>query len=212
VVFDLDGTLIDSYDAIAASLNHARERCSLGPLDPALVRRHVGRGLEALIADLLGPSFVEAGTRAYREHYARCWPAGTHALPGAERTVRALAAAGLRLAVASNKPARFSRPILERLGFADCFASIQGPDLAGTTKPDPTMIERCLDELRVERERAVYVGDMVLDVESAAAAGLPVLLVAGGSSSRQELLATGQPVVADLDELGRVLLARRAPS
>jgi phosphoglycolate phosphatase len=213
LVFDLDGTLIDSYPAIVASLNHARASFGLTALDADLIRRRVGRGLETLVAELVGPgpAEVEQGTRVYREHYARTWAGGTRALPGAERAVRALAAAGYALAVASNKPARFSRPILEHLGFADCFRSIQGPDLAGSTKPDPAMIERCLQELQLAPERALYVGDMVLDVESAAAAGLRVILVTGGSSSREDLLATGQPVVADLSELCRLLACPLPP-
>ena len=116
---------------------------------------------------------------------------------------------GLRLAVASNKPARFSRPILERLGllaFIDC---VMGPDIVGSAKPDPTMLRRCLETLRVEAAASVYVGDMVLDVETAVRARVPVVLVTGGSSSSEDLRATGLPVVGSLDELCGLLDPRR---
>jgi len=205
LVFDLDGTLVDSYGPIAASLNHARAQFALPPLTPEAVRRTVGRGLESLVADLVGPERVEAGVRLFREHYARVFAEDTHVLPEVSETLDALHAAGFRMAVASNKPARFSDPILEQAGLASTIACVAGPDVVGSHKPDPEMIHHCLEQLGAGPHEAVYVGDMVLDVESAARAGVPVLLVSGGSSSTEALARTGQRVLSSFGVLRTIL-------
>ena len=210
VVFDLDGTLIDSYRAIATSLNHARAAFDLPALPEDVVRRQVGRGLESLVAELVGRDLVDQGVRLFRERYATAYAEGTFVLPGVPETLCALHERGLRMSVASNKPARFGRLILELLGLLELFDVVQGPDLSGSTKPDPTMIGLCLDAMGVARDEALYVGDMVLDVESGARAGLPVVLVPGGSSDPEALRVTGQRVLAHFEGLLELLPAREA--
>jgi phosphoglycolate phosphatase len=208
LIFDLDGTLVDSYAAIAESLNHARSRFALGPLDEATVRRCVGRGLEVLVAELLGPDRVEQGVALFRERYAEVYAARTSALPGVARTLRGLRERGYRMAVASNKPARFSNAILQQLDLHAPFGWVAGPDLVGSAKPEPAMLRSCLERLDTRAVHAVYVGDMVLDVETAGRAGVAVALVPGGSSSLAELQATGQHVLERFEDLLRLLPAR----
>jgi len=210
IIFDLDGTLIDSYSAIAASLNHARRHFGLSDLGEDEVRAQVGRGLESLLTDTVGADRVERGVELFRERYARLFATGTQALPGVAETLARLRQRGFGMAVASNKPARFGEPILRELGLLGFFRSVQGPDRAGSTKPDPAMIRHCLSDLDVDAASALYVGDMILDVETAACAGVPVVLVAGGSSSQSCLAATGQPVLASLGQLPRLLAPARA--
>jgi phosphoglycolate phosphatase len=210
IVFDLDGTLVDSYRAIAESLNHAREAFGLAPIAEHVVRRRVGRGLEILIAELVGAGRVEAGVRLFRERYATAYARGTFILPGVAETLLELGRRGFAMTVASNKPARFGSAILADLGLVDLFAVVQGPDLAGSTKPDPAMIGLCLEAMEVGPEEAVYVGDMVLDAESARRAGIPVVLVLGGSSDEEALRATGHPVLGGLRDLLALLPERAA--
>jgi phosphoglycolate phosphatase len=205
VVFDLDGTLVDSYGAISESLNHARAGWRLPPLDEGVVRAAVGHGLESLIAEHCGPDRVEAGVRRFREHYARIFLRCTHALPGVGATLARLARRGLRVAVASNKPARFTAPILEHLDLARYVDAVHGPDTVGRTKPDPVMIRACLADLGVDARAAIYVGDMVLDVESGRRAGVRVALVAGGSSPAEDLRATGATVLDGIASLCTLL-------
>lgn len=201
IVFDLDGTLVDSYGAIAESLNHARASFELPPLPLDHVRRVVGRGLESLIAEQVGPQRVDRGVELFRERYAEVYAERTTVLPEVEATLDGLTRAGLRLSVASNKPARFSRPILERLALAAKFDTIEGPDTVGATKPEPAMLWRCLEVMGVPASAGVYVGDMVLDVETAERAGVPVVLVPGGSSDLASLVATGRRVVGRFADL-----------
>jgi phosphoglycolate phosphatase len=205
VVFDLDGTLVDSYEAIAASLNHARAKFGLAALDGAEVRRVVGRGLESLISEQIGPRNVAEGVRLFREHYATVFRDMTRALPGVGPTLATLHRRGYAMSVASNKPARFSTPLLREVNLLDYMVTVQGPDLAGTTKPEPTMVLDCVRAMALEPAQALYVGDMVLDVESAARAGLPVVLVRGGSSPPEALHETGQRVLRCFDELIELL-------
>jgi len=206
LVFDLDGTLVDSYAAITDSLNHARSGFDLPALPEEQVRRQVGRGLEALIADLVGPDRVPDGVRLFRERYAEVYASMTHLLPGGASTLEGLAARGYRMTVASNKPARFGRAIVEALGLSAWLVSVHGPDTVGSTKPDPAMLHRCLEDMHADAASTAYVGDMVLDVETAARAAMPVILVDGGSSSPSDLRATGQRCVTSLPELLELLL------
>ncbi len=207
LVFDLDGTLIDSYGPIACSLNHARAAAGLPPLPEQAVRRRVGRGLESLIAELVGPDQVAQGVTRFRERYREVFADGTFVLPGVATTLFHLRSAGYRMAVASNKPARFSIPILERLELAPAFVCVLGPDLVSHAKPHPAMIRECLAQLETAPRAAAYVGDMELDVESAARAGVPVLLVPGGSTPAQVLANTGQRVLRSFSELTRLFPA-----
>jgi len=205
LVFDLDGTLIDSYDAISESLNHACARLGAPALPTGKVRLMVGRGLEQLVSDVLGEELVTAGVRLFRERYAQVYAKGTFPLPGAAETLGSLRRRGYRLAVASNKPARFSKAILAAFDMLSFFESVEGPDTAGVTKPDPAMVRRCLRAMGVDEAEALYVGDMVLDVETAGRAGLPVVLVHGGSSPEDELRSTGKPVLNSLAGLLELL-------
>lgn len=205
LVFDLDGTLIDSYAAIAASLNHARKHFSQDALSEDFVRRKVGRGLEQLVVELIGAEARDEGVRLFRSHYAATYADSTFPLPDAAATLRRLRERGFRISVASNKPARFGRAILDEFGMLDLLDGVEGPDTAGSVKPEPVMVRNCLDAMGLDEHSAAYVGDMVLDVETAARAGLPVILVPGGSSTEEELRATGQCVLTSLAQLPELL-------
>jgi phosphoglycolate phosphatase len=191
VLFDLDGTLVDSYDAIASSLNHARAAFGQPPYPVTVVRRMVGHGLESLIEEALGAGRIEDGVRLFREHYDRVGVEATRTLPGVAPTLETLGRRGYRMGVASNKPARFGRPILERLGLATHFGAILGPDLVAHPKPHREMVDRLLEMLQVPAAEAVYVGDMGVDAETCRNAGIPCWLIATGSCSREELEAAG---------------------
>jgi len=205
VIFDLDGTLVDSYAPITTSLNHARSFWRLPALSEDEVRRLVGHGLESLVALHVGANRVVDGVRLFREKYNEVFAEGTRALPGSLETLRSLHERGYRLAVASNKPARFSSRILDGLGVLRFLSCVVGPDNASATKPDPEMIRSCLAAMEVTAADALYVGDMVLDVESGARAGLPVLLVEGGSADPDELRRTNCPVLSSIGRLCEML-------
>ena len=201
VVFDLDGTLIDGYRGIASALNAARSAFGLPVLPLDEVRARVGRGLPQLMIDLVGEGRAADGVEIFRRVYDRICEEETRLMPDVELTLLSLKERGLRMSVASNKPASYSNRILDHLDISDLFDAVEGPDTAGTAKPDPSMIRACVAAMRIQVEEAVYVGDMTLDAEAGARAGVPVILVAGGSSSAALLQATGCPVLPALKDL-----------
>ena len=211
VLCDLDGTLIDSYDAIAESLNAARSTFGLPPYPRQQVVRMVGHGLENLIERALGPARVAEGVRAFREHYGKIALSQSRLLPGVDATVRELRARGYRLGVISNKPATFSRAILDHLGVGTVFPVVYGPDLTAP-KPDPEMVFRSLSDLGCSPREAVLVGDMSVDRDTARNAGIPFYALATGSEPREDLLAAGPERMLDrFEDLLAVLPPLESP-
>src|SRR6185503_16425987 len=121
VIFDFDGTLIDSYEAIGESLNHVRSSFSLPPYPAEEIRPMVGHGLEQLIVRAVGADHVEDGVRLFREFYATVCERKTTILPQVKETLDALDRRGYLMAIASNKPSYFARDILKALEFDHLF-------------------------------------------------------------------------------------------
>jgi phosphoglycolate phosphatase len=200
LVFDLDGTLIDGYEAIADALAYALERLGEKPLPIARVRGMVGHGIESLLEEAVGPGRTAEGVRLFREWYPEVAVAKSHLLPGVRETLATLASRGHRMALASNKPAAFSRMILEAKGVAAHFEGVGGPDGRTPAKPDPTMLRRLMASAGASPEGTIAVGDMEVDSAFARAAGCRVVLIPGGSRSREELLAVDADALLDTIE------------
>jgi phosphoglycolate phosphatase len=111
------------------------------------------------------------------------------------------------MALASNKPAYFSRSILARLGWAGWFDAVEGPDTVGEVKPAAPMLHACLARMETERCRTRYVGDMPLDAETGRRAGIEVVLVRGGSAPDDALSSLGAPVLDHVGALPEYLRA-----
>src|SRR5262249_31665366 len=118
VIFDFDGTLVDSYEAITASVNHVRAAHSLPPLSEPEVRRRVGRGPGSVLQHTGPDADLDNDVALYRAHHPSVLRSGTRLLPGAAETLSMLKASGLRLAVCSNKPRDFTRELLNYLGLS----------------------------------------------------------------------------------------------
>lgn len=189
IVFDLDGTLIDGYAGITDALGFAMERLGFAPVPEEKVRGMVGQGLEKLLEKAVGTDLAPQGVRLFRERYAQVADTKTTLMPDVPRVLERLAAAGHSMAVASNKPADFSRRILETKRVAQFFLAIDGPDAAAPAKPDPAMLRRMMARAGAAPEQTIVVGDMEIDAEFARAAGCRSVLVAGGSRSAEELAA-----------------------
>lgn len=188
VIFDFDGTLIDSYEAIGESLNHVRSSFSLPPYAAEEIRPMVGHGLEQLIVRAVGADRVEDGVRLFREFYATVCERKTTILPQVKETLDTLDRRGYLMAIASNKPSYFARDILKALEFDHLFVEVLGPNDVQRPKPDPEMLEIIIMRIGLSPEEVVYVGDMPLDVEAGRRAGVAVYAVPTGSASRDDLL------------------------
>jgi 2-phosphoglycolate phosphatase len=189
VVFDFDGTLVDSYQAITASVNHVRATHHLPPLTEPEVRRCVGRGPAYLLKHTVGSTDLDKDMALYRAHHPSVLRSGTHLLPGVSETLDILKRSGLRLAVCSNKPRDFTRELLEALRLTSWIEVVIGPEDAARIKPAPDMLLAALQRLKVAPAEALYVGDMVVDLETARAAGVAVWVIPTGSDERSTLQA-----------------------
>jgi phosphoglycolate phosphatase len=206
VLFDFDGTLGDSYDAITASVNHVRAAHGLPPLPQAEVRRHVGRGPPYLVEHTVPGGDVAADMALYRAHHPSVMRAGTRLLPGAADALAAVKANGRRAAVCSNKPRAFTRDLLQYLGQATNIDFVLGPEDVARPKPAPDMLVLALRRLDLVAAQALYVGDMGVDVQTARAAGVAVWVVPTGSDSRDVLERAGPDrLLRDLEELAELL-------
>lgn len=209
VLFDFDGTLIDGYPAIAASVNHVRELHQLPPLTVPQVTRHVGRGPSHLMRRTVERGDVEANVAAYKAHHPTVMCGLTVLLPGARETLAALHAAGYALGVCSNKPVAYTRALVEHLGIATYMSVVLGPEDVGRHKPAPDMLLLALERLQVKDDQVLYVGDMTVDIETARAAGVAVWVVATGSDTAEALdRAKPDRRLADLAEMVTLLPPR----
>jgi phosphoglycolate phosphatase len=206
VLFDFDGTLGDSYPAITATVNHVRALHHLGPLSEGEVRRHVGRGVEYLLAHTVPGGAPAADAAAYRAHHPSVLRSGTRLMPGAAEALEALHRRGLRLGVCSNKPVAFTRELVAYLGVAGWLDVVLGPEDVARPKPAPDMILAALDRLHLPPGDVLYVGDMVVDVQTARAAGVAVWIVPTGSDEPQTVArAAPDRLLPDLHALAAAL-------
>jgi phosphoglycolate phosphatase len=205
VIFDFDGTLADSYDAITASVNFVRAANGLPALPEAEIKKHVGRGLDKLLDDLLPGSDVERNVALYRAHHGFVMRAHTRLMPEAREALTALKRGGRRLAVCSNKNVEFTRALLDSLSVAAFFDVVLGPGDVPRPKPAPDMLLDALRRLGAVPGEALYVGDMDVDVQTARAAGVAVWVVPTGSADRATLEAARPDRILDgLGELARM--------
>lgn len=189
VLFDLDGTLVDSYTALAEAVNHARRTHGLRDLSTSRIRELVGDGIERLLQRAFERTDVPHSVReAFESRYDEVCCGESKVLAGVESTLERLALLGVEMAVCTNKPTCFSKKILDFLGLSRHFRAIVGPDLAGARKPDARHLLVTLESVRCEPTQALFVGDMPIDVRAARNSGLEVAVVASGSSTRDELI------------------------
>ena len=191
VVFDLDGTLIDSYRAIHECLNLVRTTYGREPVTLEECRRLVGHGLDVLIERAIGAADAPAGVALFRKRYAEIGPALTELLPEVDAVTAELARRAVRLAVASNKPSVFSEQLLDALGLGGRIPHVVGPGPDFPPKPRPEMVHHVLAAMGVAPADALFVGDMEVDVATARNAGMKVAVLPTGSCTREELADAG---------------------
>ncbi len=203
VLFDFDGTLADSFDAIIASTNHVRRHFGYTELPGEQIRRLVGLGLAQLMRDVVPQVLPDEAIAVYRSHHPTVMQSGTRLFPGVAETLAELQRRGYRLAVCSNKAVAFTRQLVQHLGVADYFREVLGPEeVGGQAKPHPAMLQLAMQRLNLPPTATLYVGDMIVDIQTARAAGVPVWIVTTGTQE-PALLQAQQPdrLLANLPEL-----------
>ena len=183
LVFDLDGTLVDSVPDLLACANRMLDRRSLPHMEADELRPMVGDGLRALVERvLLSRRAVpdERAVSAYMADYAVHAADTSRLFPGIAAMLEAAAAQGWRLAVCTNKPAAEAGLLLAALGVGGSFAAIGGGDSFASRKPDPAHLLGTIALANGQRERAVMIGDHRNDVSAARGARIPSIFAAWG--------------------------------
>lgn len=188
IIFDLDGTLVDTLDDISASLNHALKPCGLRPLSTDEVRSMVGEGLSVLLQKALGPDNIskhEEALNRFLEHYSANIAVHSKPYPGVIDTLKKLTA--FDKAVLSNKRESLSVKLLYSLGMGGYFQYIAGSDSTSAKKPSPLAVEHVLKKLGASPESALVVGDSTYDIDAGRGAGVKTVAVTYGYRPRAML-------------------------
>ncbi len=213
LIFDLDGTLIDSKLDLAHAVNAARAHFGLPPLDLDTVGTYIGNGAPVLIRRSMWPDASDEDLRKALDYFLAYYSEhkldNTCAYPGIPEALEELHRDGVGMAVLTNKPVRVSNGILEGLGLGKYFSRIYGGNSFEQKKPHPIGVDTLLAEAGVPRDRAMIVGDSSVDVRTARNAGVKVCGVTYGF--QPESFATDPPdmMVDRPAELARAIIAER---
>ena len=210
-IFDLDGTLVDSLPGIAAGLNQALALHGLPSRSLERVRECVGNGSRMLVQRGIGgnppDALVDAVHRDFFPAYAECWPEGTCLYPGVRSMLDALHREGLPLGVCSNKPHRYTVEIMQALFDWVPWAMILGQQESLPRKPDPCTALRIASHMNQPPGEIAFIGDSLVDFETATAAGMQPVLVTWGFGRVEELRTATAHLAGSAPDLRKFLLA-----
>jgi phosphoglycolate phosphatase len=213
VVFDLDGTLVDTAPDLVATLNWLLDREGLPPLPYEAARNVAGGGARSLIerglaveGRRLEPNQIDLLVADFVAEYTAHIADRSRPFPGLEAALDALAHAGCRLAVCTNKLERLSMQLLDKLGLSRHFATICGGDTFGMQKPDPELLRRTIARAGGIAPSTVMVGDSSADIALARAAGVPVVVVDFGYSEIPVAELGADRIISRLGELPAAVL------
>lgn len=219
VLFDLDGTLIDSAPDIATALNIVLVDAERAVLTVADVRLLIGEGVARLVekafvqtGGLPDPVVLSRSVQRMTELYNARLTVETVLLPAARETIYGLHKDGIKTGVVSNKPNQLTIQILDHFDLTDGLDAVQGAEDHLPKKPAPDMLIAALNKTGVVPANAIYVGDSAVDVAAARATGLPVILVRGGYTTRPVDELGADRVINSLSDLHHVLADFFEPS
>ncbi|MDE2618079.1 MAG: phosphoglycolate phosphatase [Burkholderiales bacterium] len=214
VMFDLDGTLIETAPEICDAVNDTLQHFGLAQVQQDQVDRWIGHGTRELLVQALAQVrrlTVEEVRRCddlpliaaeFDRHYQRRCGTRSHLYPHVLEVIESLRAQGVYLAVVTNKEARYTRTVLAAHALEPLFDRVVSGDTLPTKKPDPAGIHSCLAQFQVDAARALFVGDSSIDVASARNAGVPVWALPYGYNMGQPIEACGPDrVIPDFRQL-----------
>lgn len=215
VIFDLDGTILNTLDDLAQAGNHTCELHGWPTFSTDRYRYKVGNGMLKLVERFMPAEYAgdgrmfEVALAEFRAYYAEHSEDHTAPYPGIEAMLDELRRAGVTLAVLTNKDHAAATPLIERFFGSDRFALVQGRIDRFAPKPDPAITRFVLDQLGAEPGRALYVGDSNVDILCGHNAGMLAAGVSWGFRGRDELAAANADYIVDTpEELIRIVLDR----
>ncbi len=208
IVFDLDGTLVDTAPDLLSSLNHCLGLATLQPVDAVELRQFVGMGGRVMIERafaaqqrLLADGQMDELLGHFLDHYGANMPGESAPYPGVLEAMDRFASAGYIAAVCTNKYEGMSKTLLDALGLSPRFRAICGQDTFAFRKPDPRHLVETILMAGGNPQRAVMVGDSQTDIATAKAAGIPVVAVDFGYTDRHVSEFEPSHVISHYDEL-----------
>lgn len=208
IVFDLDGTLVDTAPDLLASLNHCLEISGLLPADKTEIRRFVGMGARVMIERAfaaqqrgLHQGQLDALLDEFLKHYSNGMPGASQPFEGSLQAIDRFAAAGFAAAICTNKYEHLSVALIESMKLSDRFAAICGSDTFAFRKPDPRHLTETIARAGGHRDKAVMIGDSRTDIDTAKAAGIPVVAVDFGYTDQHVSTFEPSRVISHFDEL-----------
>lgn len=206
IIFDLDGTLVNAYPAITSSFNYTMRKLGYPAKGRPVIRRAVGWGDENLLRPFIEPQDLPAGLSIYRKHHRSALIGESRIFPGADKVLSYLKSKGYILAVASNRPTRFSLILIRHLKLKRYFDYVLCADKLKHIKPHPEILNKIMRRFSLSAEEALYVGDMTIDARAGRAAGVKTVIVTTGSSSKEEI-SREKPyrVIGRIAELPKIL-------
>lgn len=216
IVFDLDGTLIDSARDVGEAVNRVLADHGLEPIDTATQRALMGEGGRvrtrkafALRGVMLDEATLSARVRDFIRYYAERPVVHTRPYDGVGETLAALTASGVRLAVCTNKYEASARDVLARLGLMAAISDVAGADTFDVRKPDPGHVLKLLARMGADAADAAMVGDSVHDVHAGKRAGLPTVAVSWGYTETPAHLLGADAVVERFADIPGTLAGLR---
>lgn len=194
VLLDLDGTLLDTVGDIATAANMMRASLGFAPLDPAVIKSFVGKGIANLVARTLkdtvgevGPTALKVAVANFERQYDKCFGDTSIAFPGVVDGLNALREKGFRLGCVTNKAEKFTLPLLEKSGLGSYFEITLSGDSLPEKKPHPLPLQHAAMFFECNPAELLMIGDSVNDAQAARAAGCPVFIVPYGYNEGMEL-------------------------
>jgi len=219
VLFDLDGTLIDSVPDLASAVNDVLATENHPPLAMDEVRMMIGHGVRKLVERAFAARDVSLEGEALDKMtdrmmtiYGRGLTVGTTLMPGAETLLTAYARAGVKIGVVTNKPEAFSRAIIEHFGLGSSVHVIVGGDTGPARKPAPDMLRHALEQLGVGAHRALMVGDSPADIDAAKAMPIASIAVRGGYTTVPADELGADIVIDSLNEVPQAIERLKEPA
>lgn len=212
VIFDLDGTLVDSAPDLHVAVNAMLSEFDLAPLSLPCVAGFVGNGVGMLVRRCLEASGGEQGLQAaalesFSRHYARAPAALSQLYAGAGDALARLGALGMVIGLCTNKAQHFTEAVIESLGIAHRFDAVVGGTAELPAKPDPAMLLECIRRMGVRTDTTLYVGDSEIDWETAQRANVRFALFTGGYRQNELDYFKSATLFDDFTVLARALTA-----
>jgi 2-phosphoglycolate phosphatase len=208
LIFDLDGTLVDSLKDIAAAANYTLKKLGLAQKSEAKIAGYIGYGVEGFIKDLLGKSRLSLsaqGLQIFEKKYRLTMFRKTRLQPGVKEILQYFAARKKIIVLLTNKKGAFAKKQLKAFRIDKYFQEILGGDDLSCRKPSPCPVELLLKKYRVDKERCAIIGDMKYDILTGKAAGIMSCALLNGIGRKKELLkAKPDFIIAHLTALKKI--------